>query len=136
MRSSEHTNLQFRNLLKLQPGLICISDSGCVKPKVPLLDLQEFRKVEWLKKSLGKSGRFRTSGSTFWSRTTGSRFGWLADWLIDSLAHCLTHQNQCNSLGCIDILKFDIERTHQNHGNSLGFIDILKLDIERTHQNH
>ena len=26
-------------------------------------------------KTLGKSGRFRTSGSTFWSRSTGSRFG-------------------------------------------------------------
>ena len=38
MRRSEHTNLQFRKLLKLQPGLICISDIGCVKPKVPLLD--------------------------------------------------------------------------------------------------
>ena len=38
MCSSEHTNLRFRKLLKLQPGLICISDIGCVKPKVPLLD--------------------------------------------------------------------------------------------------
>ena len=62
--------------------------------------------------------------------------GGLADWLIGSLAHWLTHQNQCNSLGFINILKFDIERTHQNHWNSLGFIDILKLDIEWTHQNH
>ena len=25
------------------------------------------QKVEWLKNSLGKSGRFRTSGNTFWS---------------------------------------------------------------------
>ena len=38
MRSSEHTNLRFRTLLKLQPGLRCISDVGCAKPKVPLLD--------------------------------------------------------------------------------------------------
>ena len=37
---------------------------------------------------------------TFWSRTTGSRFGWLADWLIDSLAHWLIGwhtKNHCNS---------------------------------------
>ena len=40
MCSSEHTNLQFRKLLKLQPGLICTSDVGCVKPKVPLLDYE------------------------------------------------------------------------------------------------
>ena len=38
MRRSEHTNLQFRKPLKLQPGIICISDIGCVKPKVPPLD--------------------------------------------------------------------------------------------------
>ena len=37
-------------------------------------------KVEWLKKTLGKGGRFRTSGTTFWSRTTGSRFGSISNW--------------------------------------------------------
>ena len=36
---------------------------------------KEFRKVKRLKYSLGKSGRFRTSGNNFWSRITGSRFG-------------------------------------------------------------
>ena len=42
----------------------------------------------WMaEKYIGKSGRFRSSGSTFWLRSTGSRFGWLADWLIDSLTH-------------------------------------------------
>ena len=40
MRSSEHTNLQFRKLLKLQPGLIRMSGIGCAKPKVPLLDYE------------------------------------------------------------------------------------------------
>ena len=34
-----------------------------------------FRKIGWLKKTLGKSGRFGISGNTFWSRSTGSRFG-------------------------------------------------------------
>ena len=32
-------------------------------------------KVGWLEKTLGKSSRFRTSGSTFWPRNTGSRSG-------------------------------------------------------------
>ena len=38
MRSSEHTNLQVRKRLKLQPGLISITDVGWVKPEVPLLE--------------------------------------------------------------------------------------------------
>ena len=54
MRSSEHTNLRFRKLLKLQPGLICISDVGCVKPRFPYWIMKEFRKVEWLKNTLAK----------------------------------------------------------------------------------
>ena len=33
-----------------------------------------FLRVRDLNFSLGKSGRFRTSGSTFWSRSTGGRF--------------------------------------------------------------
>ena len=36
---------------------------------------KEFWKVDWLKKTLSKSSRFRTSGNTFWSWSTGSRFG-------------------------------------------------------------
>ena len=36
---------------------------------------EAFRKIGWLKKNLGKSGRFGISGSTFWSRSTGSGFG-------------------------------------------------------------
>ena len=35
-----------------------------------------FLRVRDLNFSLGKSGRFRTSGSTFWSRSTGGRFDW------------------------------------------------------------
>ena len=34
-----------------------------------------FHKIGWLEKTLGKSDRFRTSGNTFWSRSTGPRFG-------------------------------------------------------------
>ena len=84
------------------------------KRKLPLLDLGRISKVEWLKKSLGKSGRFRTSGSTFWSRSTGSRFarldlgrirknfeGWMAEkfpwqkWSISNLwEHFLLPKHQ------------------------------------------
>ena len=63
-----------KKLLKLQLGPISISDIEMVKRRVPLLDSQPFLRVRDLKFSLGKSGRFRTSGGTFWSRSTGGRF--------------------------------------------------------------
>ena len=133
------SNLQFRKLLKLQLGVIGISDIGWVKPKIPLPD-HEKKSEGWMP---AKIPRQKWSISYLWEhflvpdhRIPIWLVGRLADWLIGSLAHWLTHQNHWNSLGFINILKFDIERTHQNHWNSLGFINILKLDIERTHQNH
>ena len=41
MCSSQHTNLQFRKFLKLQLGVISISDIEWVKRKDPLLDYEE-----------------------------------------------------------------------------------------------
>ena len=55
MRSSEHTNLQFRKLLKLQLGVIGIRYTGHWIGKTEVSHAR-LRKVEWLKYSQGKSG--------------------------------------------------------------------------------
>ena len=48
---------------------------GSGKTEIPLLDSERISKDWMAEKTIGKSSRFRTSGSTFWSQTTRSRFG-------------------------------------------------------------
>ena len=102
MCNSQHTNLRCRTLLKLPLGLIGISDVGVVKRRFPYWIQKEFQRTEWLKYSLGKSGRFRTSGSTFWSRSTRSRFGHFVIHPVASTEHQKT-------------LKFNAFSTHSSN---------------------
>ena len=48
---------------------------GSGKTEIPLLDSERISENWMAEKTIGKSGRFRTSGSTFGSRSTGCRFG-------------------------------------------------------------
>ena len=47
---------------------------GSGKTEIPLLDPERISKDWMAEKTIGKSSRFRTSGSTFWSRRTRGRF--------------------------------------------------------------
>ena len=89
-------------LLKLQLGVIGISDIEWHKRKVPVLDSLQFLKVEKLKNSLSKSGRFRASGSTFRSRRTQGRF---ASGRKEHLQHFSLMNMQKLSIS-LDILQF------------------------------
>ena len=66
---SQQTNLRSRTLLKLQRGVIKISDVESGKRTFPYWIRNELRKVKWLKYLLCKNCRFSISGST------RSRFG-------------------------------------------------------------
>ena len=59
---------------------------------------KNFGRLNCWKKNLSKSIRFRTSGNTFWSWSTGSWFG--------SLSNSLQMEIHWFSIGFIDILKY------------------------------
>ena len=89
-------------LLKLQFGVISISDIEWFKRKVPVLDSYHFLKVEQLNISLNKNGRFRISGSTFRSRRAQGRF---ASGRTGHLQH-FSLMNMQNLNISIDLLQF------------------------------
>ena len=77
-----HTNLRF--LFSSFSSVSWVYRTLSWETEDSLIGLRGIWNFEWLTHSLTKNGRFRTSGSTFGSRSTGCRFGSFSEAILQT----------------------------------------------------